>query len=350
LGNIVLIAAPSISRTSLTSPWPHRVAVLLVCATFPLLWVGGLVTSTDSGMAVPDWPNTYGYNMFLYPWRTWFWGPWDIFVEHGHRMLGAAVGVLAILLVVAACLREPRVWVRWAAVGVLLLVSVQGVLGGTRVLRDSRPIAQLHACVGPLCFALCVALATITARWWSAAEPRTDSRASKIQRLAIATTAIAYLQLVLGSFLRHVTIDEAPSVFRLFVIFHLIVAAALVVHVFWLAARIGTGFRHEPLLWRPAVVLVALVIAQLGLGGVTWLTHYGPPTWLSQYDWAAGYTIQAGSLTQIHATTAHVAAGSLILVTALAIALRSCRLLRAAPAAARNGIVAARMPALEAVR
>ena len=74
-----------------TSPWPHRAAVLLVCATFPLIWVGGLVTTTQAGMAVPDWPNTYGYNLFLYPWQTWLFGPWDLFIEHGHRLLAESL-------------------------------------------------------------------------------------------------------------------------------------------------------------------------------------------------------------------------------------------------------------------
>ena len=69
------------------SRWPHRLAVLLCCATFPLIWVGGLVTTYDAGMAVPDWPTTYGYNMFSYPLETWLYGPWDLFIEHGHRLL-----------------------------------------------------------------------------------------------------------------------------------------------------------------------------------------------------------------------------------------------------------------------
>ncbi len=66
--------------------------MLLVCATFPLIWIGGLVTTYDAGMAVPDWPNTYGYNLFLYPWQTWVSGPWNLFIEHGHRLFGAVVG------------------------------------------------------------------------------------------------------------------------------------------------------------------------------------------------------------------------------------------------------------------
>ena len=84
------------------SRWPYRLAVLLAAATFPLISVGGLVTSYDAGMAVPDWPNTYGYNLLLYPWTTWLFGPWDLFLEHGHRLLGVLVGLLAMGLVAAA--------------------------------------------------------------------------------------------------------------------------------------------------------------------------------------------------------------------------------------------------------
>ena len=80
---------------------PHRWAVGVACATFPLIWVGGLVTTYDAGMAVPDWPSTFGYNLFLYPWTTWFFGPWDLFIEHGHRLLGALVGLLTIGLLVS---------------------------------------------------------------------------------------------------------------------------------------------------------------------------------------------------------------------------------------------------------
>src|SRR5437588_9980427 len=75
------------------SPWPHRLAIALALVTFPLIWVGGLVTTYDAGMAVPDWPGTYGYNLLRYPWQTWLAGPWDLFIEHGHRLLGATGAV-----------------------------------------------------------------------------------------------------------------------------------------------------------------------------------------------------------------------------------------------------------------
>ncbi|HEY5311798.1 MAG TPA: COX15/CtaA family protein, partial [Pirellulales bacterium] len=140
---------------NVASAWPHRLAVLLVCATFPLIWVGGLVTTYDAGMAVDDWPTTYGYNLFLYPWRTWILGPWDLFIEHGHRLLGATVGLISMALLLTVWLRDKRTSVRWLAVAVFAAVCFQGLLGGLRVLFDERLLAKIHGCFGPAFFALC---------------------------------------------------------------------------------------------------------------------------------------------------------------------------------------------------
>src|SRR2546421_9218234 len=108
------------------NPWLHRGALLTACATFPLIFMGGLVTSHGAGLAVPDWPNSYGYNMFLFPPRLWVG---NIFYEHTHRLMGTAVGMLSIALVIFAW----RSRVRWLAIGVFAAVSVQGILGGLRV-------------------------------------------------------------------------------------------------------------------------------------------------------------------------------------------------------------------------
>ena len=310
------------------SRWPHRAAVLLVCITFPLLWVGGLVTSMNAGMSVPDWPTTYGYNPFLYPLTTWFFGPRDIFFEHSHRLFGALIGMVTIALVVTAWLCERRRWVFWTTLAALVLVIFQGILGGLRVVLDERTLAQLHGCVGPLFFALTVAIATFTSGWWSAAIPRRDSRAGGLKRLAIATVAIAYLQLVLGTFVRHVSAGTSPGEFRFYTMFHLLVAAILAAHVGLLGFRVARHFADSRLLLRPALALVGLLAVQLCLGAGTWLTNYGPPAWLADNAWLGGYTVEAGSLLQTHITTAHVAVGSLILGTSLALALRSLRLLQ----------------------
>src|SRR6187399_93386 len=105
------------TSSSRSSHWPHRLAVALALVTFPLIWVGGLVTTYDAGMAVPDWPGTYGYNLLRYPWQTWIAGPWDLFIEHGHRLLGATAGVLTIGFVIAVFAGDGRLSMRFLAVG-----------------------------------------------------------------------------------------------------------------------------------------------------------------------------------------------------------------------------------------
>src|SRR5947209_20303700 len=94
----------------------HISALLTSAATFPLIFMGGLVTSHEAGMSVPDWPNSYGYNMFLFPPRLWIGG---ILYEHTHRLMGTVVGLLSIILTIVAWNTEPRRWVRWLATAVL---------------------------------------------------------------------------------------------------------------------------------------------------------------------------------------------------------------------------------------
>lgn len=328
------MSSPSLQPAS---PWPHRLAVLLACATFPLIWVGGLVTSYKAGMAVPDWPTTYGYNPFLYPWQTWIFGPWDQFIEHGHRLFGAAVGVIVIALFVVVWRSERRSWVWWAAVGGLALVIGQGVLGGMRVMFDKPTFARIHGCIGPLFFAYALGLACITSRWWSESKRPVDAAAGRLHRLAISTALIAYLQIVLGAFLRDRPYDAPASEFRAFGIAHLLVAAALVVHIVLVALRIRRGYRGQSLLRRPAVALCLLVLVQVALGMATWVTHYGFPAWFSGYSWAATYTVTDESPLQVHLTTAHVACGALIFGTSVVLAVRSLRLFQAEPRATAPG-------------
>ena len=310
------------------SRWPHRLAVSLVCATFPLLWVGGLVTTYDAGMAVPDWPNTYGYNLFLYPWQSWVLGPWDVFIEHGHRLLGAAVGMLSIALVVVLWMRERRRWVRVLGVSVLLSVISQGVLGGLRVIENERLLAMVHGCFAPLVFSLTVAVAIVTsAQWKHPSDATLSMNAGKVHRLALFTTVLAYLQIVLGAQLRHHVADMSPSVFRAIVFGHLAVAAILFAHVLWLDISVARQHPRLVALNRPCRWLAGLLALQLVLGVATWVTNFGWPRFAADYAWTAGYVPIAEGPLQVNVTTAHVALGSLILVTALTVSLRSFRLL-----------------------
>jgi cytochrome c oxidase assembly protein subunit 15 len=318
------------------SPWPHRWAVALVCATFPMIWIGGLVTSYGAGMAVPDWPNTYGYNLFLYPWQTWIFGPWKLFIEHGHRLLGTVVGMLTIALLASAWRTQARPVVRVLSVVALVGVVFQGALGGMRVIEDEVQLAKVHGCVAPAFFALTVALAAITSRRWqqlSAGDCALLPNLGAIQRVALATTLLAYCQLVLGSQLRHLSTATRAGEFRVALFFHLAVAGVLVVEVALLAWQVFRAARHERWLTRPTLGLVLLIVFQVALGATTWVAKYGWPAWMSDYSFAARHVVGAESGHQAATATAHVAVGSLLLATSLLVALRSLRLGRAATTA-----------------
>jgi len=316
------------------NPWPHRVAVMLCCATFPLIWVGGLVTTYDAGMAVPDWPSTFGYNLWLYPWSTWFFGPWDLFIEHSHRLLGSLVGLVTITFLVTVYRSPQHTNLRPLAWFALAGVLLQGAVGGARVLLDDRSAAMIHGCLGPSFFAYCAALAVLTSRYW---RDRADSNfqrhgwtesRSGVARLAAVTTGLVFLQLLLGAQIRHVSIMAGPEQFRVFVLFHLLVAFALLVHAVLLAFKTIRCRPHVGNLSWPAVSLALLIGLQFVLGPATWIVNYGWPQWLAELPFAAGYTVQAKSLTQAMIVTAHVAVGSLALANAVVVAVRSFKFVR----------------------
>ncbi len=308
------------------SPWPHRLAVALALVTFPLIWVGGLVTTYDAGMAVPDWPGTYGYNLLRYPWQTWLAGPWDLFIEHGHRLLGASAGLLAIMLLVAVLVTDRRRWLVVAAIGALGLVIFQGALGGARVLLDARLVAMLHGCVGPLFFAYLAGLVVATSKWWTTAEPLSSPGGQRLTRAAWTTAVIVYLQLVLGAVVRHVPLTAAPGIFRAAVVCHLVLAAALVGHVLMIAVRASRLPREASSLQTLGWLETALIGGQVVLGMATYVAKYAFPAWLGDYAFAAGYVVEEKSLFQSLVTTAHMANGSLILFVATVLAVRSTRL------------------------
>src|SRR5215813_8274344 len=113
---------------------PHWVAIFAAVFTLPLLYVGGSVTTYRVGLAVPDWPTTFGINMFLYD----FWNaPFGVRVEHTHRLYGAAVGLATIGLCAWLLAFDRRAWMKGLGVLAIVAVIVQGVLGGTRVTQVS---------------------------------------------------------------------------------------------------------------------------------------------------------------------------------------------------------------------
>jgi cytochrome c oxidase assembly protein subunit 15 len=267
--------------------------------------------------------------MFSYPLETWVFGPWDLFVEHGHRLMGAFVGLLTIALCVVVFLRDRRLWMRFFAIGALALVVFQGVLGGQRVEMNERQLAKIHASVGPAFFAAAVALAVFTSRKWRQADDvrRSHRRASFVQRFALLTLFFSYMQLVIGAQVRHVTTDATPSSYRAIVIFHLFMAGVVVLHVLLLGSCV-LFFGFSSALTRPAGLLVLLVFVQVALGMATWVVKFGWPAWFSDSSFAASYTVNEKSMLQTNIVTAHVAVGSLIVATGTQLVLRSLRLLR----------------------
>ena len=248
------------------NPWLHGFAVLTALATLTLLGVGGLVTSHGVGMAVPDWPTTYGYNMFFFPISKWTGG---IFYEHSHRLVASGVGLLTTILavwlwlpvmpkgrraerpdkqrggsaktfiervkevcwvplkkfgafgvalllsVIEGNFKESRAWLRWLGVIALFAVVLQGVLGGLRVVLFKDEIGIFHATLAQLFFVLVCGIALFTSKaWMQTPSPRTppgaDARTERppessrtLRRLLLFGTFLIFLQLVLGATMRH---------------------------------------------------------------------------------------------------------------------------------------------------
>lgn len=283
------------------SPWPHRIAVTLAGATFPLLFIGGLVTSLGVGLAVPDWPTTFGYNMFLYPWSKMIGG---IFYEHSHRLVASCVGLLTIALALILWVKEERFWLRWLGVAALALVIVQGVLGGLRVVLLQQTLAIVHACFAQAFFALSVSLALFTSKEWRNPPPSAPiADGGRLRRLATLTTALIYIQIVFGAVLRH-TGTRLDA--------HLLFAGLVMIHVVLLLLRITRHHGAESSLVRPAFWLGGLLLGQLLLGAASYLGKF-----------TAMMPLPAGVL--VLTTTTHLIIGALKLVVSLAITLRAFR-------------------------
>jgi cytochrome c oxidase assembly protein subunit 15 len=283
------------------SPWPHRLAVALACATFPLLFIGGLVTSKGAGLAVPDWPTTFGHNMFLYPWSKMIG---NIFYEHSHRLVASFVGLLAIALAVAFWLRERRAWLRWLSLIALGLVITQGVLGGLRVVLLESTLAIIHACFAQAFFALTVALALFTSREWrSETIEARIADGGRLWRLGAMTTAFIYIQVIFGAVLRH-TGERLDA--------HLFFAGLVAVHVILLLLRV-TKYQANLKMVRSAYALGILMLLQLLLGAGSYLAKFT-------------VLLRLPIDMIVLLTTTHLIVGALMLVTSLALTLRSYRL------------------------
>lgn len=295
----------SLRRSSggVENPWPHRLAVATAGMTFLLILAGGLVTNTGAGLAVPDWPTTFGYNMFLYPWSKMAGG---IFYEHSHRLIGSVVGLLTLALTLVLWAVEPRRWLRWLGALALLAVVVQGVLGGLRVLFLQDGLAIVHGALAQAFFGLTAALALFTSRGWKEhALPPAGEGSGRLFWLAALTTGAVYLQIVVGAWLTHVGMRLDA---------HLVLAALIALLVPNLTVRILTGRAELPGLARPAIALCGLLVLQLLLGLGSYVHRF------------TSLELPLVSSLGLALPVAHRLTGGLMLVTSLVLTLRVHRL------------------------
>ncbi len=214
------------NAVSKSNPWLYWFAGLTALATLALIGIGGLVTSHEAGMSVPDWPTTYGYNMFLFPINKWLGG---IFYEHSHRLLASLVGLMTTILAVWLWLKDRRPWMHWLGVAAFLLVVAQGVLGGLRVTLHKDSLGIYHATTAQLFFVLTCALALFTSRFWlnlqtgRAGSPQPADGAMETSRptdkslrtLVLFTTILIFVQLIIAAAMRHQHAGLAISDFPL---------------------------------------------------------------------------------------------------------------------------------------
>ena len=293
--------------------WLHRYAKLVVCSTVLLIAAGGMVTSTGSGLAVPDWPNTYGQFMFSFPLDKMVGG---ILYEHGHRLIASTVGFMTIILAVWTWRVDPRSWMRKLGFAALGAVILQGLLGGlTVILLLPAPVSIGHAGLAQLFFCTTVAIALFTSPGWQRSGNAVDD--PRLRSLAVLTTVLVYVQILLGATMRHnaagLAIPDFPLAFGGLVptqwsapvaihFAHRVGAAIVFGSIVAVTLRVWRAHRDEPRLVRPAMLLVVLVLVQGTLGAFV--------------NWSGLQPV---------INTAHVANGALVLATSLVLALRTYR-------------------------
>ncbi len=281
---------------------PHVVAVVLAVALLPLIVVGAGVTSKGAGMAFPDWPTSNG--ALVNP--TGWWQGEKTLWEHGHRLLGWTVGMLAIVSAACSWRRGPTL--RTLACATLLAIVIQGVLGGLRVRAVSTPLAMVHGIWGQVCFCLACVVALRTSSGWLESGSAVEVRGSGLfQRGALVGTICAFLQLVFGAAWRHFGVREA-------LIAHVLWAVVVILVLGWVVMWALEQYPQLELLTKFGRALAVLIGMQMILGGLAFLVTVMGGEWPTMLRWAA--------------PSAHVAVGAMLLACSLLMTLSSHRLLR----------------------
>jgi cytochrome c oxidase assembly protein subunit 15 len=291
-----------------TNPWLFRFAVLTAVATFLLIGLGGLVTSNEAGMSVPDWPTSFGYNMFALPIKFWKGG---IFYEHTHRLFASVIGAMTIILAVWLWLKDSRKWMKWFGVSAVLLVAAQGALGGLRVILTEAQLGIFHGIIAQAFFVQTCAIALFTSRFWieMAANQKNFFVPRGLRSHVLFVTVLIFLQLIIGATMRHqhagLAIPDFPAAYGkiwpdtsadavanynahrmdingenpitafqiVLQMVHRLVAVLILAGV---AAAVGLSFKRlgkNDSLTKLAIFWLALIIFQIGLGAATIWTN-----------------------------------------------------------------------------
>lgn len=299
----------------MTSPIParylaplHYYGIALSASTFLLLFAGGMVTSTNSGLSVPDWPTTFGQNMFLYPPSMMKGG---IFYEHGHRLFASLVGFLTIGNCLAYLFLEKRKWMKWTGFLALVLVIIQGVLGGLTVrYKLPMPVSAAHACTAELFFGVTLLMAFATSRAWIHSPPVRFRLNSPEQALSLAFCVAVFLQIMVGAVMRHsyagLSIPTFPMAYGQFI--PPFWNFGIVVH--FLHSRVGASIL---ILLGGALIYFVFASKRLpgavkGLGGMLGLTLIGQCLLGMMTIWTGKAPLP---------TTFHLSMGALVFATGL---------------------------------
>jgi len=272
----------------------HRWSILLAFATLLLVVAGGLVTSRDAGLSVPDWPLSYGKLM----------PPMEggILYEHGHRMVATTVGLLTIVSVIWLFRAERRKWLRWLGVIALVAVVVQGVLGGLTVLL-LLPwwISTAHACLAQLFFSTTVAMALFTSDWWirGSVTVNEDSK-YPVRDWSIVAPVCVLCQLALGAAARHKAIGS---------IYHISFSPLVTAVILWVSLRILVHYGRNRELRLAATTLVSITFCQVFLGIAAYMSRI-----------AYADAVQPMPL-MVTFTVFHVAVGALTMAASVALAI-----------------------------
>jgi cytochrome c oxidase assembly protein subunit 15 len=289
--------------------WPAAFAFVAAGATALLLSVGGAVTGFEAGLAVPDWPASFGYNMFLFPLSRMTGG---VYFEHAHRLIGSLVGLTTLTLAVYVPLVDRRLWVRALAGAALVMVILQGILGGLRVTQTSILLAIIHGVQAHIFFTLLVAIGVVCGAVWRNPPSLHAHPVTGVDKvLGVACVAMMLVQIILGALLRHIAWG---------LVVHICVAVVVLLLVFVFALRASSMDHHTTPVARLGTAVTVMIIAQFVLGFAALLATTLSPEMFAPY-------------LQVIITTLHQTIGALLLagVTALLLLEQRIRWLSGAP-------------------